>query len=56
MTRRALHALRWDAPGQWTRIAESVPLPGLVERLTPLPGGACAVLANGSALRVSLAP
>lgn len=56
MTRRALHALRWDAPGQWTRIAESVPLPGLVERLTPLSGGACAVLANGSALRVSLAP
>lgn len=56
MTRRALYALRWDAPGQWTRIADAVPLPDLVERLTPLPGGACAVLASGSALRVSLTP
>jgi len=56
MTRRALYALRWDAPGQWTRIADAVPLPDLVERLTLLPGGACAVLASGSTLRVSLTP
>ena len=56
MTRRALYALRWDAPGQWTRIADAVPLPGLVERLTALPGGACAVLASGATLRVSLTP
>jgi hypothetical protein len=56
MTRRALYALRWDLPGQWTRLADAVALPGLVERLTPLPGGACAVLASGSTLRVSLTP
>lgn len=56
MTRRALHALRWDAPGQWTRSADAVPLPDRVERLTPLPGGACAELAGGGTLRVSLMP
>jgi hypothetical protein len=47
MTRRALHALRWDAPGKWTELADLKPLPGLVERLTPLPQGACATLADG---------
>lgn len=54
MSRRALHALRWDAPGQWTELSDVHPLPGLVERLTPLPGGACATLADGSMLRVTL--
>ena len=56
MSRRALHALRWDAPGQWTELSDVHPLPGLVERLTPLPGGACATLADGSMLRVTLSP
>jgi hypothetical protein len=56
MTRRALHALRWDAPGQWTELADLKPLSGLVERLTPLPQGACATLADGRALRVTLLP
>lgn len=56
MTRRALHALRWDAPGQWTELAHQQPLPGLVERLTPLPQGACATLADGRTLRVTLTP
>ncbi len=54
MTRRALHALRWDAPGQWTELADLKPLPGLIERLTPLPQGACATLADGRTLRVTL--
>lgn len=54
MSRRALHALRWDAPGQWTELADLKPLPGLVERLTPLPDGACATLADGRTLRVTL--
>lgn len=56
MTRRALHALRWDAPGKWTELADLKPLPGLVERLTPLPQGACATLADGRTLRVTLSP
>jgi hypothetical protein len=56
MSRRALHALRWDAPGQWTELSDVHPLPGLVERLTPMPGGACATLADGSMLRVTLSP
>jgi hypothetical protein len=54
MTRRALHALRWDAPGQWTELADLKPLPGLIERLTPQPQGACATLADGRAMRVTL--
>jgi hypothetical protein len=56
MTRRALYALRWDAPGQWTRIADAAPLPDRVERLTAHPGGACAELASGGTLRVLLTP
>ena len=54
MTRRALHALRWDAPGQWTELADLMPLPGLVERLIPMPQGACATLADGRSLQVKL--
>ncbi|MBA4264862.1 MAG: hypothetical protein C0453_07265 [Comamonadaceae bacterium] len=56
MTRRALHALRWDAPGQWTELADLMPLPDLVERLTPSPQGACATLANGIRLGIALSP
>lgn len=41
MSRRALHALRWDAPGQWTELADLKPLPDGIERLTPLPDGGC---------------
>ena len=54
MTRRALHALRWDAPGQWTELADLAPLPGTIERLTPLPQGACATVSDGRSLRVTL--
>jgi hypothetical protein len=54
MTRRALHALRWDAPGQWTELADLKPLPGLIERLTPQAQGACATLADGRAIGVTL--
>jgi hypothetical protein len=56
MTRRALHALRWDAPGQWTELADLMPLPGGVERLVPMPQGACATLADGRSLQVVLEP
>ena len=56
MSRRALYALRWDAPGRWTELANPQPLPGLIERLVPLPQGACATLADGRSLRVTLTP
>jgi hypothetical protein len=52
----ALEALRWDAPGQWSRLEEPLPFRARIERLTPLPGGACALLADGSWWRVALAP
>lgn len=55
MTLRALHALRWDAPGRWTELSDVMPLPGRVERLSPAPGGACATLEDGRSLRVTLA-
>jgi hypothetical protein len=54
MQHRALHALRWDAPGQWTRLEEPLPLRARIERLTPLAGGACALLADASWWRVTL--
>ncbi|MBA4212045.1 MAG: hypothetical protein C0449_03065 [Polaromonas sp.] len=56
MARRALHALRWEAPGQWHELADLQPLPGTVERLIPSPGGACAWLADGRVLRITLLP
>lgn len=52
----ALHALRWIAPGKWQELADPRPLPARVERLTPLPGGGCLLLANRSWWRVSLMP
>lgn len=56
MARQALHALRWEAPGQWHELADLQPLPGTVERLTPRPDGACAWLADGRVLRITLRP
>ena len=56
MQHTALQALRWDAPGQWTRLEEPLPLRARIERLTPLAGGACALLADASWWRVTLAP
>lgn len=56
MTLRALHALRWDAPGRWRELSDVMPLPGRVERLSPTPGGACVTLDDGRSLRVTLAP
>lgn len=56
MARQALHALRWEAPGQWHELADLKPLHGTVERLTPRPDGACAWLADGRVLRITLQP
>lgn len=54
MTLRALHALRWDGPGRWKELADLKPLPSPVERMLPLPQGACVTLTDGSAMRVTL--
>ena len=35
MQLRALHALRWEAPGQWQELAELKPMAVRIERLTP---------------------
>ena len=52
----ALQVLRWDAPGQWTEPARSLALPASAEYLTPLDGGGCLRLTDGSWWRVTLAP
>ena len=51
-----LQTLRWDAPGQWAELARSAQLPARVERFTPMEGGGCLRLSNGSWWRVTLAP
>lgn len=50
----ALQALRWDSPGQWTELARPLALPARVERFTPLDGGGCLKLTDGSWWRVTL--
>jgi hypothetical protein len=54
MTLRALHALRWEAPGRWTELADLKPMSGRVERLVPAADGACATLDDGRSVRVTL--
>ena len=56
MTRRALHALRWDAPGRWTELGDVMPLPGRIERLSQTHRGACATLEDGRSLRLTVEP
>ncbi len=56
MQLRALHALRWEAQGEWKELAELKPMAARIERLSPAPGGACALLADGSWWRASLLP
>ena len=54
MQHTALQALRWDAPGQRSRLDEPVALRARIERMTPLAGGACVLLADASWWRVML--
>jgi hypothetical protein len=49
-----LHALRWVAPGQWEEMHTLTPLTDRVERMMPIPGGACLQLNNGSWWRATL--
>jgi FG-GAP-like repeat len=58
MTRRALHALRWEVVGnkaQWKELADVKPLPGRVNYLMPATASsACALLSDGSWWRIEL--
>ena len=54
MQLKALHALRWEAPGQWKELADVKPLPATVQRITPLPNGGCVLLTDATWWRVSL--
>jgi FG-GAP-like repeat len=54
MSLKALHALRWQANGQWMELSDVMPLPAKVDRLTPIKSGACALLADQSWWRVML--
>jgi FG-GAP-like repeat len=60
MSLKALHALRWEASdaqgstGRWKELADVMPLPARVQRMLPMPGGACVLLADSTWLRVTL--
>jgi FG-GAP-like repeat len=54
MQLKALHALRWDAPGQWKEMADVKLLPATVQRITPMPNGGCVLLTDASWWRVTL--
>jgi hypothetical protein len=70
MSLTAMHALRWEAStgpaaatgaagsasatGRWKELADVMPMPARVQRMTPLPNGACALLSDGSWRRVTL--
>jgi hypothetical protein len=54
MQLKALHALRWEAPGQWKELADVKPLPATVQRITPLPNGGCVLLTDATWWRVTL--
>jgi hypothetical protein len=54
MQLKALHALRWEAPGQWKELADVKSLPATVKRITPLPNGGCVLLTDATWWRVQL--
>ena len=54
MSLKALHALRWQANGQWMELSDVKALPAKVERLTPIKGGACAQLSDQTWWRITL--
>jgi hypothetical protein len=54
MQLKALHALRWEPPGQWKEMADVKPLPATVQRITPLSQGGCVLLTDATWWRVSL--
>lgn len=54
MQLKALHALRWEAPGQWKELADVMALQAPVDKITPLAGGACVLLTDKSWWKVKL--
>ncbi len=54
MQLKALHALRWEATGQWKELADVKPLTATVKRITPLPNGGCMLLTDATWWRVQL--
>lgn len=54
MQLKALHALRWESPGQWKELADVKQLPATVKRITPLPNGGCVLLTDATWWRVWL--
>ncbi len=55
MQLKALHALRWESPGQWKELADVKPLPAAIQRITPMPNGGCVLLTDSTWWRVWLA-
>lgn len=55
MQLKALHALRWEAPGQWKELADAKPLSASVQRMDSIDNGACLLLTDGSWWRARLA-
>lgn len=53
---RTLHALRIDGRGQWKDEAVPLVLPAPLQRIHATPGGACALLTNGTSVKVQLLP
>jgi hypothetical protein len=51
---RTLHVLRLAATGAWKDQLAPVPLAAPVQRITPLPAGACVLLADGTTLEATL--
>ena len=51
---RSLHAMAWDHSGGWTSPVAALALPDGVQRVVPLPDGACVHVVGGSSLRVRL--
>jgi hypothetical protein len=62
MSLKALHALRWEdqdakgTTGRWKELADVMALPARVQRMLPIPSGACVLLADNNWLRVTLSP
>ncbi len=60
MSLKALHALRWEgsgANGKFKELADVMPLPARVQRISPMPatpGAACVLLADNTWRRVTL--
>jgi hypothetical protein len=54
MQLKALHALRWEAPGQWKELADVKPLQAPVKRITAMPSGGCVLLTDTTWWRVWL--